>query len=70
MIDISNQTPQATHLFAIPAGLHALTELIPTMPEVRLLPLIDGFTTILRPTPGLCRYLRGRLTMKGVVSSK
>ena len=42
-------------------------ELIPTMPEVRLLPLIERFTTMLA-TPHLCR--RGHLKRTGVVSMR
>ena len=61
----SNTTKRRTHsLFRQGCMLY---ELIPTMPEVRLLPLIERFTTMLARTPGLCRCFRGHLKMRGVV---
>ena len=44
-----------------------LYELIPTMPEVRLLPLIERFATMLAELP-VFAYFRGHLKMRGVVS--
>src|SRR5208282_2405101 len=60
-----NTTKRRTHsLFRQGCMLY---ELIPTMAEVRLLPLIERFTTMLRRAPGLCQYFRGHLKMRGVV---
>jgi hypothetical protein len=38
------------------------------MPEVRLLPLIERFTTMLAELPVLTEYFRGHLKIRGVVS--
>ena len=61
----SNTTKRRTHsLFRQGCMLY---ELIPTMPELRLLPLIERFATILAELPRLCRRFRGHLKMRGVM---
>ena len=46
-----------------------LYDLIPNMPEARLLPLIERFTAILGTT-GVCRYFRRGVKMRGIIRAE
>src|ERR1700730_6238568 len=58
---------QATHPLAIPAGLHAL-RIDPHNAGGAIAAVDRTVHHDARRTPGLCRYFRGHLKMRGVVS--
>jgi len=59
---------QATHPLAIPAGLHAL-RIDPHNAGGAIAAVDRTVHHDARRTPGLCRYFRGHLKMRGVMSS-